>query len=731
MRGILKYTVLSRVMSGDKLLGFTVVSDSSAIKVTLDNIIRAGGAVQYTNAEYDEVYKTLVGTQGSLTDYPIVNENNVLLGKDGLVISHIVVNSITGKADGVICYTSRGVCNRVTFKRLNDLCREYKACNFNIVNTKEGIGVESKNPNKPFGVVEYTPTNAVSSNVYNSSKGEKPAFEVELNSINMPCITINQLDDRDVEIPKVVKDKMLNGDRKMVSALLNLSILTPYYYVLLQSIRKRPVNGLGTMGVSEDTLFYDLLFIDSLSIAELSFVLIHETLHIAMQHSLRFGKRKRHDLWNIATDLYINSIICNDFGIHFGDAEKEFNIRVDDKDKVAYLKTPNFGVYIETVGGTLDLARECPETIYEKLCEWNDDSTSMMSMSGASGESGQGSDGSQGQGGQGGQSGQNSQDGQSNQSQDSSNGQGDSEGNSGSLSGSKIQNNGQGGEDNLNQDGNKEYQGMQDVSVIYNGKRLSGKILTDVMTTTKGDPENNIEERISKSKSALQRMKTKMQMAKEEGQILEKNAGAGGALTQRYIEFGLSANIRWEDVLRNIVKCKPKKTFTLAHPNEAYMNLGMTLASRRAIGRPESIDKIKIAIDVSGSVSQNELNRYLSEVNNIFTKFKVTGELIYWSTSIGAVGDFHDTKGLCKVNPKTTGGTDVKCVFDYLSGKTKVNGAKEQDRVRDIPAVCIITDGCFSKNYEEYEEMFGRKTLWLISGNVVGFEPLFGKVFEL
>jgi predicted metal-dependent peptidase len=181
-------------------------------------------------------------------------------------------------------------------------------------------------------------------------------------------------------------------------------------------------------------------------------------------------------------------------------------------------------------------------------------------------------------------------------------------------------------------------------------------------------------------------------------------------------------------------KDKPKKTFTLAQPNQDYMNMGMTLADRRAIGKPTHIAHVKFAIDVSGSVSQKELEVMLSEVNNIFTHYKVDGELIYWSTNIGDAGMFSNLHDMLKVKPESTGGTDVRCVFEYLSGETKVHGKTEQDKVRDIKGVFIITDGCFSNDYADYEKMFGKRVVWLITGqrgNPITFNPPFGKVIGL
>ena len=83
---------------------------------------------------------------------------------------------------------------------------------------------------------------------------------------------------------------------------------------------------------------------------------------------------------------------------------------------------------------------------------------------------------------------------------------------------------------------------------------------------------------------------------------------------------------------------------------------------------------------------------------------------------------------MLKVQPNSDGGTNVKCVFEYLSGKTRVNKKFEGTRVKDISCVLIFTDGCFLNNYEEYKQYFGKKVIWVIPDSKFMFNPPFGKI---
>jgi hypothetical protein len=181
---------------------------------------------------------------------------------------------------------------------------------------------------------------------------------------------------------------------------------------------------------------------------------------------------------------------------------------------------------------------------------------------------------------------------------------------------------------------------------------------------------------------------------------------------------------------------KPKEMYVSSRPNRKLMNMGITRPSKRPVGTEKTIRDIKICIDISGSVSSQQLNRYLSEVASLLKlgKDNVTGELIYWSTDVGSSGDFSKFKDLLQVNPTTTGGTDVKCVFEYLNGEVgtlEEPNKREKSKLKDVPLVMIVTDGGFYNNYSQYKDKFDKKVVWIIDGDARTFNPPFGKVASL
>lgn len=757
----LVYLVISRIMDKDKLHGFKIASMSGVIhSISLDqlrSVCEKNTNVRFSNAEYDRVSKTLIGKQASLTSYASVStEGNIVSPRGSVVVQYTIWDKTVDRPVGVVCYNAIGTQYNFSYAKLMSVCVNNTCSNFKfIMHSVYGnyvVGLDGTE----FPIITMQTKPKQKEAVYNSALGEaKPtAQKLQLSGGGkgvLPQILVYDLEQ--------VRGSEFNNSagEKLLQANLDMKLLSPYYWACLQAIPKFPVEDYGTMGVTESTMYYDLNFVSSLKVSELIFVLMHEVCHLAMQHSVRFKSsvRKRdHTLWNVACDMYINTILCQTFGIRFGMPEKMIEVVVSygngNKVQKVALKTPNSGVFLDSIGETLDLAKDTPETIYDRLVKENPNfqqpSDNSNSSSDDTSNSGGGDDssGSDRKGSRGLKRDRKSADDAGSDGSSSSGAGGDDGGRDpfdkmDHNSNKPVQTDESNASDLCDNSG-KEDQGdggqsqsamkQKKVTVTYNGKKLEAVLSPDIMTDDASD--SGKEKNIENSRNALQRIQTKRELLEQEsGGSLLKNAGDGVSLVQRHIDFGLSQNICWDALLRNCCKSSPKKTFTLAQPNEDYMNMGITIAGRRPIGKKTKVTGLKIAVDVSGSVSKKEIELYLSEIANIFNRFDVTGELIYWSTMVGAAGEFSSVRDLLKIEANSTGGTDVRCVFDYLAGNTKVNGKREMTRVRDMSAIFILTDGCFAKNYKEYETFFGRRTVWIIDGNPVTFDPAFGRVIGL
>lgn len=633
------------------------------------------------NAHYDAEFKGLVSScDKSIDSLPKLTEYGCIDGRGGVGICSMITRN--GEYIGCEVFDANGAVSAVSLDKLKVLISKFSTINFEMKNTENGF-LPSPLCGEKWTVRKMESTPDYKSSAYWGTKGESA-----VSPMAVPKVPLYNLDTADIDV--------FNQDAqtKVTMALVWLKIISPYYWVLLNTVSRIINNAIPTMSASEDTIHYNTEFVSQRKESVLVFIFIHELDHICMRHSIRQGKRD-HNLWNIACDIYINELICNEFELTPGE-EKTFT----SGGHSGTICAPTDGYYISKIGETLDLGRDTPETIYAKL-------ESENNSSGGQGGEGQSSD---------------SQSGGGNSSGESQGGNNDTQSDGGSDSGD-------------GQDSESSSNGTNECTVTYNGKKLTGKSFDDIMSN-EGIDENSSEEDIAKamedSKKQLQRMDTKKKMVEQKtGEELTKSSTVA-QLIQRYIEIGLSNSVDWRIVLKNMCKVKPKKMYNMSTPNIDYMNNGMSIAGRSKTGVKKAYRGIKICIDVSGSISDDMLKWYLSEVANIFQKHDVTGELIYWSTEVGDSGDFKSVHDLVKVNPKSTGGTDVKCLFDYLAGSGKtMTGKKCDTKPKDIIGVIILTDGQFDRNYGMYERAFGRKTLWLIDGNVTTFSPCFGKALPI
>lgn len=691
--------VIATLRENDNIVGYKVFA-VDALRVhnlnmtQTEKLCASYGGNLFVNAKWDSKYKGLVSVcDKSIASLPKINSQGCVEGKRGIGIAGRIIDA-DNELVGYIVFDSMGMRANVSIEKFDSLRRKLEPINFKMGVDNNGNLVPRPLCGEKWKVVKMSE--------YKKSHYRSGLGQDAVDPTDIPVVPIYSLNE--------VKDTEFNttAQKKIFEAITGLKQMCPYYWVLLQTIDKRPCGDsiTKTMCVTEDTLYYNIEHVASISVPELRFIFIHEVDHIAMQHAIRKGKNRDHKKWNYACDLYINENIMDEFNLQIGVVSTIGGVEI---------MPPDWILYVGRHGMSLDLSRDLPEVIYERLGEEsNSEGSDEGNQDGPSGGNSSDSSGSNG----------GSQSDSSDSSEGSSDGSDDSDVSEGEASGSSDDIFG-----DLDENGNKVEK--SETTVTYNGKKLDGRCIDEIKSNTGQKTEEDLDKSIEQSKQKIQQMDTKKKMVEQKlGKELDKST-LGTQLVQRFIEFGLSSTVDWRVVLKNMCKFKPKKQYTLAHPNQDYMNMGVTIAGRRKISKDKELSRIKICIDVSGSVSQDQLNWYLSEVANIFNHFKVSGELIYWSTNVGDSGDFNKIKDLVKIQPKSTGGTDVSCVFEYLTGGRKTaTGKKEETKVKDIIGVIIVTDGMFNDNYAQYESAFGKKTLWLIDNNI-NFNPLFGQVMSL
>ena len=186
--------------------------------------------------------------------------------------------------------------------------------------------------------------------------------------------------------------------------------------------------------------------------------------------------------------------------------------------------------------------------------------------------------------------------------------------------------------------------------------------------------------------------------ALRQGALIAGKLGHGMA---RDVEALLEPVVPWQDVLRDWLKstAKGEDLSTWRRPARRWLGQDIYMPSRYT----ESVERIAIGIDTSGSIGEDALRRALSEVagacETVSPEFV---DVIYWDAAVAAheVYEGERVKDIANVTkPKGGGGTDVRAMFDYMDKR----GIKPQ-------AVIMFTDG-----YTPWPKTLPCPVLWCIS----------------
>jgi len=184
----------------------------------------------------------------------------------------------------------------------------------------------------------------------------------------------------------------------------------------------------------------------------------------------------------------------------------------------------------------------------------------------------------------------------------------------------------------------------------------------------------------------------------------QKIAGTNAGGLDRDLLDLLEPKVNWREMLREFVKstCHAKDTSSWRRVNRRFLSMGTYMPS--LIG--EKVGHLVIAVDTSGSVGQEELSEFLTEVRGIAEEVKPSQvDLIYWDSEVVEHEEYTENMVSDIINstkPKGGGGTSPSCVSEYLKAKA-------------IEPECIIvlTDGYVGS---DWGSDWTAPVLWAIVG---------------
>lgn len=109
------------------------------------------------------------------------------------------------------------------------------------------------------------------------------------------------------------KARIPEWSRRMILSKMRILASHPFYGLLLAHVQFSMDETIDTACTDGLKIWFSPDFLDSLNDDELDFVMMHEILHIALQHCLRYNEYDP-ELFNIACDIVVNSNIKHSFG---------------------------------------------------------------------------------------------------------------------------------------------------------------------------------------------------------------------------------------------------------------------------------------------------------------------------------------------------------------------------------------------------------------------------------
>ena len=196
-----------------------------------------------------------------------------------------------------------------------------------------------------------------------------------------------------------------------------------------------------------------------------------------------------------------------------------------------------------------------------------------------------------------------------------------------------------------------------------------------------GLDEHGWEEAQEMSEEEVKELSKEVDNAIRQGAIL---AGKVGGNVDRSFDELMSSKVDWREAMREFVSsvCNGKDDTTWRKPSRRWLQHDIYMPSTVS----ESMGRLCIAVDTSGSIGGEDITKFLSEVVAVMQNVNPElVDLLYWDSNVAShevygVGD--GDKLVASTKPKGGGGTSPSCITDYL---------KEKDIK---PEACLVlTDG--------------------------------------
>ncbi|MBR1470355.1 MAG: hypothetical protein IJ600_01780 [Lachnospiraceae bacterium] len=163
-----------------------------------------------------------------------------------------------------------------------------------------------------------------------------------------------------------------------------------------------------------------------------------------------------------------------------------------------------------------------------------------------------------------------------------------------------------------------------------------------------------------------------------------------------------SKRLPWNVLLQEYLQETVEEEASYLTPERKYIHMDLIIPG---IGtKDEILTDIWAFVDTSGSIDEDSLNQFLTQLYRISKEFHAIMHIAYWDTRVTDVyRNIRRKEEILRCRPTHTGGTDVNCVYAYL----------REEKI-DPGVLLILTDGYFGRA-EAVKASLRKKTILVIA----------------
>lgn len=232
--------------------------------------------------------------------------------------------------------------------------------------------------------------------------------------------------------------------------------------------------------------------------------------------------------------------------------------------------------------------------------------------------------------------------------------------------------------------GNAKYKNveMKDFDIIFTDEK-TGEPLSDV---EQKELENMVKGWIKES------------MNRNQGMMSSR------LIPNRLLKLVQSKKLPWYKLLNEYLELNVSDESSYLTPERKYLHMDLIVPGAEL--KADELGDIWAFIDSSGSIGNDDMNQFVTQLCRIAKEFECDVNIGYWDTSVTDVYTKVKPKKILECTPHHSGGTDVGCVYKYLN----MNHIKS-------PVILILTDGYFSQPREEDMKKYQKNTILVLTEN--------------